>query len=101
MVEANPTNAADQSGTAAVNTKDPTRNLIISSNNFIHMNEGNIKTFYKISSCIGRGKCKPTKVISPSPKLSQVIRDPDLPSRPLETIFKQSRLIWVTSTLYS
>ena len=32
------------------------RGLIIRSDNFIHMNEGNIKTFYKISSCIGRGK---------------------------------------------
>lgn len=34
------------------------RKLLISSNDFIHLNEGNIKNYYKISSCIGRGKSK-------------------------------------------
>ena len=28
----------------------------VDTNNFIHENIGNIKDFYKISSCIGRGK---------------------------------------------
>jgi calcium-dependent protein kinase len=28
---------------------------------FIHENTGNIKDFYKISSCIGRGKCELAK----------------------------------------
>ena len=63
MVEANPSGAAQagQSGgggsaAAQSNGNNPSRNLFISSNNFIHMNEGNIKNFYKISSCIGRGK---------------------------------------------
>lgn len=47
MVEANSSSAA---------ASENERTLMISSNNFIHLNEGNIKTFYKISSCIGRGK---------------------------------------------
>ena len=46
---------ADPNGESAGGVSNQ-RNLIISSNNFIHMNEGNIKSFYKISSCIGRGK---------------------------------------------
>ena len=60
MVEANPSGATASSGAADSTSNGPgsnqTRGLIIHSNNFIHMNEGNIKTFYKISSCIGRGK---------------------------------------------
>jgi hypothetical protein len=30
--------------------------IVINSESFIHENPGNIKDFYKISSCIGRGK---------------------------------------------
>ena len=30
--------------------------LMIRTDGFIHENDGNIKDFYKISSCIGRGK---------------------------------------------
>jgi len=53
MVEANPSSG---SGQAAASNPPPQRTtLTISSHNFIHMNEGNIKNFYKISSCIGRG----------------------------------------------
>jgi hypothetical protein len=55
MVEANPTAAATSSTTQPA-SGEPERTLMICSNNFIHLNEGNIKTFYKISSCIGRGK---------------------------------------------
>lgn len=54
MVEANPT-AAATSETATPNATSANQTLCISSNNFIHLNEGNIKTYYKISSCIGRG----------------------------------------------
>ena len=60
MVEANPT-ATATSETVTPNATSANQTLCISSNNFIHLNEGNIKTYYKISSCIGRGKShKPT-----------------------------------------
>jgi len=56
MVEANPTvEATNDAATPTVESRPPKRTLLVSSNNFIHLNEGNIKTFYKISSCIGRG----------------------------------------------
>ena len=64
MVEANPsmpTGAASSGVNAPATTNGTGANaepqLIVSTGNFIHMNEGNIKAFYKISSCIGRGKC--------------------------------------------
>ena len=57
MVEANPTvEATNDAATPTDESRPPKRTLLVSSNNFIHLNEGNIKTFYKISSCIGRGK---------------------------------------------
>ena len=45
----------DENGEGTAVPSQP-RALVISSDNFINMNEGNIKVFYKISSCIGRGK---------------------------------------------
>ena len=71
MVEAKPSGATTALSDAAASTSNgpggtqqARSGLVIHSNNFIHMNEGNIKTFYKISSCIGRGK----SFLSPSIK---------------------------------
>lgn len=38
-------------------SEQPTK-IKINTESFIHENTGNIKDFYKISSCIGRGKCE-------------------------------------------
>ena len=54
MVEANPSSGSGFE--AATSVPANRRSLTITGTNFIHMNEGNIKNFYKISSCIGRGK---------------------------------------------
>ena len=41
---------------AAMTESKARREILINSNNFAHINEGNIKSFYKIQSCIGRSK---------------------------------------------
>lgn len=38
-----------------VETKTDEKKIKINTDAFIHENTGNIKDFYKISSCIGRG----------------------------------------------
>lgn len=79
MVEANgpeKTPSAATESASSLPKNAPTRKLLISSNDFIHLNEGNIKNFYKISSCIGRGKSVsfvPTSIVQASFHLKQVV----------------------------
>ena len=46
----------EQKDTRNMTVSQIRREIIINSNNFTHINEGNIKSFYKIQSCIGRSK---------------------------------------------
>lgn len=39
-----------------MDNKSKTKDIKINHENFVKENTGNIKEFYKISSCIGRGK---------------------------------------------
>ena len=45
-----------------VQSASETKVIKVDTQSFIHENTGNIKDFYKISSCIGRGK-KPTSIL--------------------------------------
>ena len=45
-----------------VQSASETKVIKVDTQSFIHENTGNIKDFYKISSCIGRGK-KPARIL--------------------------------------
>ena len=52
-----------------VQSASETKVIKVDTQSFIHENTGNIKDFYKISSCIGRGK-NPTWILLEDFKIS-------------------------------